>query len=517
MQPGPDSLSPLWQKYSTVFSPNSLDHAHVLHQRTTPLQFLVDHFRNQLIKEQVSAVRNLDCAIASPGSMAHPHLMDGDVRHRFRSRVSNISMETMHDSATHHHLPSFVSPDTPQVDGMPFPCLPLLQQINKIFPGLIHQTSAKSVMGTEKALFVPPNPNILGHLAYLHRLAMTVFMHQNNPDTSNTGITNDNHFLNHSSTVDLSIPTLDADRVMSDQTANASSSSSTSSSSTITPTAALSTNSITTVSSEIASIRIKTDLQPGEQNSLFGHPGTGLNLTVASSKSLEAKGHLISSSKSGFPLYSKGDDLHRNDNGLERNAFGYPFPDFDSILLRHRPSILPNHDLWASSLGKPIHQMLPAPLPIHQGKKFGCRASDGALPAQENLHESTFNLVEAPRVVRLSNCSLKPIDQLTVSDFVASALHPTASGHASPVAASLTEALLNQCGLELSWVKLAHIRERPGSQTIRLLFNVSSKRHRLPVGTTERIQGRHSSRMLWPQFSGKSFKVSYRLHVVRIQ
>ncbi|KAF8565402.1 hypothetical protein P879_10211 [Paragonimus westermani] len=80
--------------------------------------------------------------------------------------------------------------------------------------------------------------------------------------------------------------------------------------------------------------------------------------------------------------------------------------------------------------------------------------------------------------VRLAHGECKPMCQLTVTDFVASALNE--DGHVTTLLAqTLTEALVNPCLTELSWVRLAAIGVMWETNRVKLFFNTSSKRHRL--------------------------------------
>ncbi|KAA3671669.1 uncharacterized protein DEA37_0004863, partial [Paragonimus westermani] len=107
--------------------------------------------------------------------------------------------------------------------------------------------------------------------------------------------------------------------------------------------------------------------------------------------------------------------------------------------------------------------------------------------------------------VRLAHGECKPMCQLTVADFVASALNE--DGHVTTLLAkTLTEALVNPCLTELSWVRLAAIGVMWETNRVKLFFNTSSKRHRLLVGSSERLIGKQPSRIMWPKFGVKSFK-----------
>ncbi|THD28711.1 hypothetical protein D915_000450 [Fasciola hepatica] len=501
MHPGSDALTTLRQEYNSGLIPNSLDNARMLHQRATQLQLLVDHFRNQLTGDQISGAQNVNCAVTSPGPLVPVFPMDGDNRHRVRSKLTSMTADKGPEEDV-RHSPQTNGFDSPQTEGLLFPCVPLFQQINRLLPGLIQPGLSRSIDGQDKSCSAlsqspaPLNPNLLAHLVHLHRLALNVFAHQDGLN-SNPSKVHDSKSSSFSH-ADPPTVTLDYNRVsLPVEIANSSQ--------------ALFTKALpqstTTLSIEVERTKTKTALSSAEQNGSSCVPCEGLNLSTVRTKILNSGPNESSS------FYST--ELQRSSNCYDKPVFSYPFPDIESVLSRYKPSFLPSQDFWTNSHLRQMNHMLPAPFSVSHGRKLPYKSLDGtynANPYQQypSPYESTPHS-EEPRLVRLSNCSLKPIDQLTVSDFVSSALHPTANGHSSPVAASLTEALLNQCGLELSWVKLSHIRERPGSQFVWLLFNVSSKRHRLPVGTTERIQGRHSSRMLWPQFSGKSFKMHKKL------
>lgn len=513
MQPASEPLTALRQKYNAGLIPTSLENARVLHQRAMQLQILVDHFRNQLIGDQANGVPNGEYRVASSDSFPQLLPVEGDIKHRFRSKFSYLPLDV--GSEDGYPSSQFINNDSLQADNMIIPNIPLHHQINRLIPGLFQSSLSKPVAGMDKSypLLQPPvtlNPNTLAHLAHLHRLAVTAFSHQNGLHSHQTCI-HENRLSSFPSS-DLPSVTLGHSR--------ASIPADTHSNSQAVNTKASTQSTKTTLSIEAKPTKSRAEISSAEQTDTFCAPFEGLNLTVGSTKILDASLRTSSAaSELGPLLLAKDAELQRSSNCNEKPIFGCRFPDFESGLPRDRSSLIPTHDFWSNSYIRQMHHLLSVPFSIGNGRKLSHKSHDtaqnGNSPSQESYYESTPRL-EKPRLVRLSNCSLKPIDQLTVSDFVSSALHPTANGHASPVAASLTEVLLNQCGLELSWVKLAHIRERPGSQSVWLLFNVSSKRHRLPVGTTERIQGRHSSRMLWPQFSGKSFKVNVDIYVLTV-
>ncbi|KAF7255073.1 hypothetical protein EG68_08124 [Paragonimus skrjabini miyazakii] len=112
--------------------------------------------------------------------------------------------------------------------------------------------------------------------------------------------------------------------------------------------------------------------------------------------------------------------------------------------------------------------------------------------------------------VRLAHGECKPMCQLTVTDFVASALNE--DGHITTLLAkTLTEALVNPCLTELSWVKLAAIGVVWETNRVQLFFNTSSKRHRLLVGSNERLIGKQPSKIMRPKFGVKSFKMHKKL------
>ncbi|CAL8089873.1 unnamed protein product [Calicophoron daubneyi] len=116
------------------------------------------------------------------------------------------------------------------------------------------------------------------------------------------------------------------------------------------------------------------------------------------------------------------------------------------------------------------------------------------------------------RLVKVGD-ECKTLEELTVADFISSAL-TDGSNQGSSTAASLSEALFTQPPTELCWVRLTDLRAvecHQEASNYLLTFSACSKRHRLPLGVSERACSKQSSRMLWPQFTAKSFKIHKKM------
>ncbi|CAH8870115.1 unnamed protein product [Trichobilharzia szidati] len=111
--------------------------------------------------------------------------------------------------------------------------------------------------------------------------------------------------------------------------------------------------------------------------------------------------------------------------------------------------------------------------------------------------------------VRLVNGQKKTRDDLSVSDFIASAIKYDNLNSSMHNNGALIEALASTNNLEMCWVKLVQIKENFENDicnlSSELVFIHSSKRHHLLVGISEKSGSKQASRMLWPHFNAKSF------------
>lgn len=118
------------------------------------------------------------------------------------------------------------------------------------------------------------------------------------------------------------------------------------------------------------------------------------------------------------------------------------------------------------------------------------------------------------QLVCITNGDMKPVNELTTSDFITSALNPEAL-HKLIQFSQIVHTLSD---LELCWVKLIQMNltheKSMISESIRYVFAQSSKRHRLSVGNQEKCDSsKQASKMLWPHFNTKSFNTDKRIEI----
>ncbi|CAH8289652.1 unnamed protein product, partial [Heterobilharzia americana] len=128
----------------------------------------------------------------------------------------------------------------------------------------------------------------------------------------------------------------------------------------------------------------------------------------------------------------------------------------------------------------------------------------------ENMEHWNLDKEKDPNsCVRLVSGQIKSRNELTVSDFITSAIKYDNVSKYVRDNGTLIETLANTNNLEMCWVKLVQIKENFEGSIVNLsselVFIHSSKRHHLLVGINEKSGGKHASRMLWPHFNAKSF------------
>ncbi|GAA50718.1 ataxin-1-like [Clonorchis sinensis] len=143
------------------------------------------------------------------------------------------------------------------------------------------------------------------------------------------------------------------------------------------------------------------------------------------------------------------------------------------------------------------HTLLEVASPKHVHRNTKCTANKNRNPVHTYL-------------VHLSGGEYKPMEHLSVADFVTSALQPNAFQDMSKWM-KFSKCISQEMKItELSWARLIEISDNPDNK-IRMLFTVPTKRHRLSVGCGVQPTRKQISRMLWPNFSAKSFKHDRRL------
>ncbi|CAH8588751.1 unnamed protein product [Schistosoma turkestanicum] len=134
----------------------------------------------------------------------------------------------------------------------------------------------------------------------------------------------------------------------------------------------------------------------------------------------------------------------------------------------------------------------------------------------DNDHKKSSTEYHLNKCVRLINGEMKVREELSVSDFISSAIKYDNFNKFMYDNGPLIEALASTNNLELCWVKLIQIKNDSNTTTTttanlssELTFVHSSKRHHLLVGKNGKNCSKQASRMLWPHFNAKSFNVSY--------
>ncbi|TNN14262.1 ataxin-1 [Schistosoma japonicum] len=128
-------------------------------------------------------------------------------------------------------------------------------------------------------------------------------------------------------------------------------------------------------------------------------------------------------------------------------------------------------------------------------------------------HLKPKNKCNLNKYVRLINGDIKVKEDLSVSDFIASAIKYEDFNKSTCDNGELIETLASTNNLEICWVKLFQIKRNlntPNSLS-EVTFIHSSKRHHLLVGRNEKNGSKQASRMLWPHFNAKSFNVDRKL------
>ncbi|VDP52826.1 unnamed protein product [Schistosoma mattheei] len=163
---------------------------------------------------------------------------------------------------------------------------------------------------------------------------------------------------------------------------------------------------------------------------------------------------------------------------------------------------------WDNLLNnKSITHLSDSPIPFNADKPINL------INSGNSDHWKLNNECNLNRCVRLINGEIKMREDLSVSDFISSAIKYDSFNKSTYDNGSLIEALASTNNLEMCWVKLIQIKNDLTNNNINLsselTFIQSSKRHHLLVGKNEKNCSKQASRMLWPHFNAKSFNVSY--------
>ncbi|KAK4474814.1 hypothetical protein MN116_001931 [Schistosoma mekongi] len=128
-------------------------------------------------------------------------------------------------------------------------------------------------------------------------------------------------------------------------------------------------------------------------------------------------------------------------------------------------------------------------------------------------HLKQKNECNLNKYVRLINGDIRVKEDLSVSDFIASAIKYENFNKFTYDNGELIETLASTNNLEICWVKLFQINRHLNASNLssEVTFIHSSKRHHLLVGRNEKNGNKQASRMLWPHFNAKSFNVDRKL------
>ncbi|CAH8677310.1 unnamed protein product [Schistosoma rodhaini] len=165
---------------------------------------------------------------------------------------------------------------------------------------------------------------------------------------------------------------------------------------------------------------------------------------------------------------------------------------------------------WDNLLNnKSITHLSDSPIPFNADKPINL-INSGNTDQWKLNNECHLN-----KCVRLINGEIKVREDLSVSDFISSAIKYDNFNKSTYDNGSLIEALASTNNLEMCWVKLIQIKNDSNNNTVNLsselTFIQSSKRHHLLVGKNEKNCSKQASRMLWPHFNAKSFNVDKKL------
>ncbi|CAH8665594.1 unnamed protein product [Schistosoma bovis] len=165
---------------------------------------------------------------------------------------------------------------------------------------------------------------------------------------------------------------------------------------------------------------------------------------------------------------------------------------------------------WDNLLSnKSITHLSDSPIPFNADKPINL------INSGNTDHWKLNNECNLNKCVRLINGEIKMREDLSVSDFISSAIKYDSFNKSTYDNGSLIEALASTNNLEMCWVKLIQIKNDLTNNNINLsselTFIQSSKRHHLLVGKNEKNCSKQASRMLWPHFNAKSFNVDKKL------
>ncbi|OON14388.1 Ataxin-1 and HBP1 module [Opisthorchis viverrini] len=192
-------------------------------------------------------------------------------------------------------------------------------------------------------------------------------------------------------------------------------------------------------------------------------------------------------------LQKPSESFHKYEQDRQSPSFRPPQTPFITNFLN---SVLQYKQAYCNSEHS-SHTLLDVSSPKQAHRNTKCTANKNSKPLHTYL-------------VQLGGGEYKLIEHLSVADFVTSALQPNAL-HAMSEWTKFSKCISEETKItELSWARLTETSDDQDNK-IRMLFTVPTKRHRLSVGCGVQPTRKQISRMLWPNFSAKSFKHDRRL------